>query len=605
MKKSEYNIEAEKNVYDDHFLDIIGNAFKFDHPKGISEWLKNSVDAYIRSNIADSKQLIILKFTDAKKQVDAKLECIDFIGMTSTDINKAFKRWGDPEAARRGLNKKLYGGHGNGGKFYMRQMFQMSHFVTYKNGLLNIFGFNKKKKYGFAKGYKNKKTDFKEAFKLAGLKEENISQEYLEAVKNNKTGFTVVKGIYPAGMKNVIKVNRICDKLKRHPQAMRILERIDVHVLYNGKLIFDNLKPEKTKPLENFEQPIIMQVPEKLINLDSGGEKNVVYLANKKYNRGRLILKTSEIALTQNSKYSELNRIDIIGELGVIASYPLRELGLYYPQIDFIYGECECSILEDPTDDCVQNDRTRLESGNPKTNVLLQWITEQIGNLCKQISVKEEEERKTINKKLSSEYNNFLNQWKNRFMTKILSEILVGPGEGPGGGTGTGGSLGDFGDGKGNNGKSGGGKGSKDGGGDKAKKGSRFPRVLLSGYDEDPLNPGNKLFLQTGHGLIYQRAQDVKGGVYWINTTSPLAETILKRYDANSPRWRDYLFQRYVDIFVKEALIRLEKKEPDRFNSTTVDGEIFGKMVQKIHAAAAKDLNSFLFDDRYEIKKPL
>ena len=36
---------------------------------------------------------------------------------------------------------KTLGGHGNGGKFYMRQMFGESKLVTYLDGKINIFGF--------------------------------------------------------------------------------------------------------------------------------------------------------------------------------------------------------------------------------------------------------------------------------------------------------------------------------------------------------------------------------------------------------------------------------------------------------------------------------
>lgn len=131
-------ILEEKNEIDDHLLDIIGNEFKFDHEKGLAEWLKNSVDAYITSDIPDSEQYVIIRAKDGSKD-DAILEVIDFVGMEQSHIEKALKRWGDPEAAKRGLNKRVYGGHGNGGKFYMRQMFLSSHFVTYKNGCLNIF----------------------------------------------------------------------------------------------------------------------------------------------------------------------------------------------------------------------------------------------------------------------------------------------------------------------------------------------------------------------------------------------------------------------------------------------------------------------------------
>ena len=205
MKNSQYNILEEKNEVDDHFFDVIGNAFKFDHEKGIAEWLKNSVDAYIRSNVSDHEQTIILRLVDGAKN-NAVFECIDFNGMVANDIDKALKRWGDPEAAKRGLKKKVYGGHGNGGKFYMRQMFEKSHFTTYKNGLLNVFGFNENKKYGFANGFKNRKIDYKNALEIANLSGKIIPELFLKKIKKGETGFTVVKGSAPHGMKNIIKV---------------------------------------------------------------------------------------------------------------------------------------------------------------------------------------------------------------------------------------------------------------------------------------------------------------------------------------------------------------------------------------------------------------
>lgn len=599
MNNTNYKIIEEKNEIDDHLLDIIGNEFKFDHVKGLAEWLKNSVDAYIRHNIKDDQQYILLRFTDSNEasfQGKCIFECIDFVGMTEIDINKALKRWGDPEAAKRGLAKKVYGGHGNGGKFYMRQMFETAHFITYKEGLLNIFGFNNNKKYGFADNYKNKKISYSKALEVANVDTKDVPKIFLDKIKKGELGFTVVKGLYPKGMKNQINVNKISEQLRRHPQSMRIMERIHINVFYNSQLILENLKPDEIEPLDKFTTPFVFNIPEK-IEYKSDNEIDIIEFSNKKYHSGKLIMKTSQTALTSTSKYSELNRIDVIGELGVVASYYLRELGLYYPQTDFLYGECICPILEDPNDDCVMNDRTKLADSH-KTRALLDWIREQVKNLCEQISVEEEKEREEINKKLSSDYNNFLDKWKNNFMSKVIGELFSEAGDKSGSGLG----LDEYipSNNKRNNSDNDNKNIGNKGDGDK-KKGSRFPKVLLSGHDEDPLNPGKKLSLQKGHGLVYQRAQDVKEGIYWINTSSPLAEAILNKYDANSPRWRDYLFQRYVDIFVKEALIKLEKKDPERFNAYTIDGEIMGKLVSTIHEAAAKDLNAFLFNDKYEI----
>ena len=154
---SDLKIIEEKNEYDDHILDIFGNTFRFEHPKGLSEWIKNSVDAYRRNGVNEKDQIIILNFNDYDKK-NIRFECVDFVGMTEEDINK-FKRWGDPFAASRKKKLLTYGGHGNGGKFYMRQMFEESFFVTYRDGILNKYGFNKKKRYGYLENGKNIKIN--------------------------------------------------------------------------------------------------------------------------------------------------------------------------------------------------------------------------------------------------------------------------------------------------------------------------------------------------------------------------------------------------------------------------------------------------------------
>jgi len=213
------SIIEEENVYDDNFLDIIGKEFKFDHEKGLSEWLKNSVDAYITSYIPDNKQHVVFRFTDGKKN-DSSFECIDFVGMTKNNINNALKRWGDPNAAKKGSSKLTYGGHGNGGKFYMRQMFSESRCITYKNGILNIFGFNKKKKYGFLDGFKGKKLDPIGAMEIAKINHFPFPAGIRSKIIDKEIGFTVVKGIAPHGMRNKINANKIVERMRNHPQSL-------------------------------------------------------------------------------------------------------------------------------------------------------------------------------------------------------------------------------------------------------------------------------------------------------------------------------------------------------------------------------------------------
>ncbi|MFH1551721.1 MAG: hypothetical protein ABIC36_02470 [bacterium] len=686
MQILDHKILEEKNIIDDNFLDIVGNEFKFDHEKGLSEWLKNSVDAYIRASIPDKDQFIFFRFIDGVKD-NASFECVDFIGMTKNDIIKAFKRWGDPKAAKRGFKKIVYGGHGNGGKFYMRQMFNHSHFVTYKNGYLNIFGFNEKKKYGFVQGFKNKKMAPKKALNLSGINKIAIPLKIKNKILASEIGFTVIKGIGPLEMKNKVKIEKILEKFKSHPQSRNILSRIKVSIIYNNKLVCELLRPDKIKSMNGFELPKIISIPEVI----KVGKQSTI-LANKKYPLGRLTLRVSEMAFEKNSRFEGLGRMDFIGKIGVIASYRIYELNVKnFPQAAFIYGECSCPILESPERCAVKNDRTKLIDNNI-TRILLQWISEQIDNLAAEIANKEEKEREKIKTEISSVYNNFLNQWKNKFMKKLLIDV-IGKGVDVNGGA-TGkiikkileipdnlefsyslvkipvnveypitlkaliskfipiGSIISF---SSDNsfieikedriniknedtkkvdneqkvavininviGKRVGEKGKI-----KAKLGrinvnieieviedkgtgtnrkSSFPKVLLSGIDPDPLGiaPGNKVILNSRQPVVYQRPYDTKEGIYWINTSSPLAQAIYKRYGTNSLRWRDYLLQRYIDVFIKEALFEKQKKDPDSFRAERIDADILGTLISKIHERAAQDLDEFLFKESYEPSK--
>ncbi|MDD3065855.1 MAG: hypothetical protein PHT24_06330 [Endomicrobiaceae bacterium] len=686
-------ILEERNVIDDHLLDLIGNDFKFDHEKGLSEWLKNSVDAYIRNNVPDKDQYIFFRLADGK-QDDSILECVDFVGMDEIDIEKAFKVWGNPDAAKRGTNKRTYGGHGNGGKFYMRQMFKKSYFITYKNGLLSIFGFNERKKYGFVDGFKNKKIPLADALKIASIDEiYSLIKDKLNSQTN--AGFTTVRGICPSSMPNKIKAERIIEKIKNHPQARNIIKRINLGVVYNGKIVTQKLKSDELKPMIGFENPSIIPVPD-VIELREDGEIQKIVLSNSKYPAGNLILYVSDMAFERNGRHEGLNRIDIIGEIGVIASYRLYELGVKnFPQAAFIYGECSCPILEDLDSDAIKNDRTVLVSENPRVKVLLPWISQQIDMLAGKISAKEQAEREKNSIKISSIYNDFLNQWKNKFMRKILSETITKNTDGL--------NIGDDefnGDGVFNKknldpvadiqfsaseakiplnekcritlktntpkavpfgsvinfsssnefikmendsitivssytketdgetvavvnlevvGTKVGEKGliaavvgpykatinlevieSKQ---SKLSRKPNYPKVLLSGIDTDPLNisQDGQVMLSERQPLIHQRIQDVKEGIYWINTAAPLAQAILKKYGSESIKWRDYLLQRYVDIFMKEAIYELQRKDPDLFSAENIDGYIFGELIPKIYINVASELNDFLFRENYDL----
>lgn len=590
------SIVEERNVIDDHLLDIIGNEFKFSHEKGLPEWIKNSVDAYIRREppVPDDEQQVVLHFNDSAKGEPPIFECIDFCGMSSDDIDKALKRWGDPKAASRGLKKRVFGGHGNGGKFYMRQMFERSYFVTYRGGKLNIFGFNERRKYGFAREFRDRACTPEEAIKLAGIDELELPRGAVEKVLKRESGFTVVRGLRPDRIKSVIPVARLCEKVRVHPQARKIVQRKPIRILHNRKLFLDKLEGERIELRLGFENlppiPIPTQLP-----YEEEGQTEQIEFANKKFAPGHLKLMVAREPFGRSSRISELNCIDVLGEIGVIASYKIYELPYLkqYAQAEFIFGECYCPILEDPDEDCVKNDREKLIDG-AKTRALLRWIAEKVDEVGKQIEKEEANERKLQNLKLTDEFNKILNTWKNQFMDKLLAEVLGGPGIGSAvggaGQDGTGGGTRSASETKGGS----GGEGDTKGGGEGnlPKKGQHHPLVLLSSYNPDPFGSGATLHLSARHSPVYQRPVDVENGVYWINTSRPLATAILERHGAESARWREYHFQRFVDIIVMEALHTMEKRGTE-LTFDLVENKI-NDVIKTVHDNALQSLSPFL-----------
>jgi hypothetical protein len=594
-------IIEERNVIDDHLLDIIGNEFKFSHEKGLSEWLKNSVDAYLRASVTDEESFVVFRFRDKD---EVMFECIDFVGMNSDDIDNALKRWGDPEAAKRGTGKRTFGGHGNGGKFYMRQMFSHSHFITYRSGKLNVFGFNENRRYGFAKGFKDKKVGSDDAMKYAEIYDVDLPPTIRKDILMSKTGFTVARGIHPHNLtKRKFNLYRLCEKFRNYPQARLILKYKPVSVIYNEKIFIANILPEEISPMPEFEEPLVIPVPS-TISWEEDGEKEPILLTNEKYPQGKLTLYTSIEPLSRNSRLGDLNRIDIIGEIGVVASYKIQEIGYvsHLSPAEFIYGECYCPILEDPNDDCVKNDRSTLVE-NIKTKAFRRWLGEQIDRLAEKIEEKEKKEIRAKNFETLSDINKVLNDWKDKFMSKVMREILGGIGEGLGAGYGIGGSSGGTGGeiNKRTGGERGGGEGEKSGGGDKELKPRQaFPKVLLSGIDKDPFNPEETIILSDRQPPVYQRPQDVPVGIYWINTSRKFPQYIIDKYGVKHMKWRDYHLQRMIDVICKEAVHKLEKQDPENFNADRVDAEIIDKLVSKAHDSAVESLGGYLFEEVYK-----
>ena len=100
------------------------------------------------------------------------------------------------------------------------------------------------------------------------------------------------------------------------------------------------------------------------------------------------------------------------------------------------------------------------------------------------------------------------------------------------------------------------------------------------------------------HPLIYQRGEDVAQGIYWINSQSPFAKKILETYGHEHTRWREYMFQRHIDILVKQSVYEMERREP-HLSAARIDNEVLDRVTRRIYEAASEDtsLSSFLFKE--------
>jgi len=132
--------------------------------------------------------------------------------------------------------------------------------------------------------------------------------------------------------------------------------------------------------------------------------------------------------------------------------------------------------------------------------------------------------------------------------------------------------------------------------GDPITPGSGPPRVLLSEIDDDPFT-GEPVSFPTTFPPVHQRVSDVERGIFWINTSAPLARKYLDEdagYGVDSREWRVYHIERYVDVLAKIIL----QQEQEDLSADDFIGMWEDVQVQ-LQTAAARDLRGFL--DRGEL----
>ncbi len=434
MGKFQYTPDKDQRVHEEGAIRLICQAFQ-SHENGLPEWLKNSSDAYVGDEAPEAKRVAVLIFDYGRRGVTPSISCLDFCGMTSARIENNFRVWADPEAAIRGISNAamIQGGHGNGGKCYMTQMFaEYSLLHTVKNNKGNRYGVaSGSVKFGYIPDPEQGRD-----FSVPGLRDEleqvlkpirsSISGLPKAAVEVLKlaSGFTLITGVGPKGYSDRIPVQELVANLQEHPQMIRTLEMCKVYVVVNGDL-FNRGGPltlPAIVPIPGAEKPRVIPIPVSLKDPVTGREVSTT--DGDKLPPGNLTLKTSAVRMS----YSKRGRHNIVykAKSGYIGYVSVSELDIQSPYRDRIYGECFLENLEA----FKQNERARL-ANSPLTRAIEEFISDYIQAYAKEFEARERRQYNQEEKNAISKINEALDRWKNRFLNDLL-QGLWGAGEGPG-----------------------------------------------------------------------------------------------------------------------------------------------------------------------------
>ncbi|MBZ5566593.1 MAG: Ig-like domain-containing protein [Acidobacteriia bacterium] len=431
MPELVYTPDADLRVHEEGAIKLICKPFQ-SHENGMPEWVKNGADAYARENTPESGRVIVIIFDHGRRNAPSSISCLDFVGMTSAVIEKNFRIWADPEAATRGgVTAGVQGGHGNGGKCYMTQMFDryaMIKTVKQKKGSCYgvvagsiKFGYIPDRDEGRDYLVKDMRAELEKALLFVHCPMKSLPPAALTALKATD-GFTLITGVDPKGYGNRINVQHLISNLQENAQMIRTLELCKVFVVANGE-VADNGKPlslPDIKPMEGAETPRVIAIPATLKDPVSGQQASTTDAG--KLPAGSLTLRTSDVSM----RWSRKGRHNIIykAQSGYIGFTPMFQLDVQSPYRDRIYGECQLDSLEP----FKQNDRGPLAKA-PLPRAVEHFISEQVQLYAKEFEAKERRRYDQEEKNAISKMNEALDRWKNRLLTEVMKG-LWGSGEG-------------------------------------------------------------------------------------------------------------------------------------------------------------------------------
>jgi hypothetical protein len=358
-------------------LDLLGRPFRSDYVGGMAEWLKNSVDAYTREGIEDQDQHIVIGVDYRGPRSGWRFVCLDFVGAPFVEVDEDFKHWCDPEAATKGgLYEDVYGGHGNGGKFHMRENFRRAELVTYRDGELTVFRFQDKD-YGFDPKYRGKASSANRALAVADIDRGLLPQPIQARFDSGDVRFTLVRGIGPTEMQRRFRGGwrTFIERLQRHGQARQLLDRVPILVVVNDVVVIKDLDAPQIDPKPGFDEPHEVEMPGVLEY-----EGDELRFTRDGSPAGKITLRTAVQPFPRKGDDAALNCIDIKGKRSVIATYRMHELGVMnYQGAQFIYGTLDSPRLEEMG--LKTNERRKLPE-NDYSSAVVQWVRAQVDDFA-------------------------------------------------------------------------------------------------------------------------------------------------------------------------------------------------------------------------------
>jgi len=410
-------------------IDLLARVFN-SHKKGFPEWLKNAREAYLRKGVASKEQrIVIIHYRQGKVPGHTWLECVDFAGISGDEIESRYLEWANPEAAAKGLKPgEAEGGQGNGGKAYLRQMFEKGYFASICDTKLSVVSFTDSKKYilDFVPDAKTGKNNVGDSSVLPQIRRE--AGQWIEGYGlQAKHNITIVRGVTPT---KPIDSDRLLEDIQQFPQARETIRTCKVQFYVNNvhKRDLVVLEPELHPA---FPKPIKISIPS---TLPTVGRSKVQTARPPDYGPGELELRVSAKPL-QGQAFGNWNRIDFYAKgVTVIGWKNAVELPLEFPQVSrHLFGRCTVPLLTDPKDNYETQGRVHLNEG-PLADALYRFIGQEadkiLGHLAKQlagsVATKKRKNLEKLNQRLADWIENQLSSIRG------LSETGEGPGSGKG-----------------------------------------------------------------------------------------------------------------------------------------------------------------------------